>query len=166
MSSTHTFTFTRAHTATFASDAMRNVLRDIVRALGLDPVRLINGWSLNGLAARTWLQSGHLRVLILEFYKPGSSRVEGRIDLPVSYGGSGVDDDMWVDRDHIRRSVAKIGKLPSSCLYDVVFQIAPGAPYVEGMGDVDLRDTSGLTSLSAGSVISTPDIVAGLRYWR
>ena len=84
----------------------------------------------------------------------------------MSYDGSGVDDDMWVDREHIRRSVAKIGKLPSGCRYDVIFQLAPGAPHVDGMGDVDLRDTSGMTSRSAGSVISTPDIVAGLRYWR
>jgi len=166
MTSTHTFTFTRTHTATFASDAMRNVLREITLAVGLDPVDLIRSWSLNGRAARTWLQSGHLRVLILEFYLPGSSRLEGRVDLPVSYDGSGVDDDMWVDREHIRRSVAKIGKLPSGCRYDVVFQLAPGAPHVNGMGVVDLRETGGLTSRSAGSVISTPDIVAGLRYWR
>ncbi len=145
---------------------MRNVLRDIIVAVGLDPVDLINSWSLNGRAARTWLQSGHLRVLVLEFYLPGSSRLEGRVDLPVSYNGSGADDDMWVDREHIRRSVGKIGKLPSSCRYGIVFQLAPGADHVDGMRDVDLRDTSRLTSRSAGSVISTPDIVAGLRYWR
>jgi len=71
MTSTHTFTFTRTHTATFASEAMRNVLRDIIRAVGLDPVDLINSWSLNGRAARTWLQSGHLRVLVLEFGSSG-----------------------------------------------------------------------------------------------
>ena len=41
MSSTYTFTFNRTHTATFAADAMRNVLRDLLVAVGLDPLSLI-----------------------------------------------------------------------------------------------------------------------------
>ena len=166
MSSTHTFTFTRTHTATFAADAMRNVLRDIIRTLGLDPSKLIDDWSVVGAAARTWLQSGHLRTVVLEFYEPGSSTAKARVDLPVEYDGSGVDDDMWVDRDHILRSVAKIGKLPADCSYSVILSHAPGAPEVDGMYPANYRSVSNLTSRSAGSVISTPDIVAGLRYWK
>ena len=166
MSGTHTFTFTRAHTATFASDAMRNVLRDVIRSVGLDPTDLVSGWTRNGLAARTWLKSGDLRMLVLEFYAPGSTKVEARVDLPVAYDGSGVDDDMWVDRDHIRRSIAKIGKLPAGCRYDVIFSVVPGAPPVDGFTDTTFRNTSGLAKRSAGSVIVTPDIVAGLQYWK
>jgi hypothetical protein len=166
MSSTYTFVFNRTHTATFAADAMRNVLRDLLVAVGLDPLALITDWSLNGEAARTWLRSGHLRELMLEVYAPGSSKATARIDIPVRYDGSGVDDDMWVDRDHVRRTASHIGKLPAHYRYDVVFRLAPGAPPVPGMGSAILRGTGGLTVRSAGTVIATPDIVGCLRYWK
>jgi hypothetical protein len=166
MTSTYTLTFNRTHTATFSADAMRNVLRDLLLGLGLDPLALITGWSLNGQAARTWLQSGHLRELVLEVYAPGSSKAMARIDIPIRYDGSGVDDDMWVDREHVRRTTAQIGKLPAYYRYDVVFCLAPNAPPVAGMGNATLRDIVGLTPRSAGTVIATPDIVGGLRYWR
>jgi len=166
MSATYTFTFNRTHTATFAADAMRNVLRDLLVAVGLDPGALVTNWSLNGEAARTWLRSGHLRELVLEIYAPGSTRAAARIDIPIRYDGSGFDDDMWVDREHVRRTGSHIGKLPAHYRYDVIFRLDPGAPPVAGMGDVALRDSSGLTARSAGTVIATPDILGGLRYWK
>jgi hypothetical protein len=166
MSSTYTFTFNRTHTATFAADAMRNALRDLLLGVGLDPLSLVTSWSVNGEAARTWLRSGHLRELVLELYVPGSSKVAARIDIPIRYDGSGVSDDMWVDREHVRRTAAYIGKLPAHYRYDVIFRLAPGAPPVVGMGDATLRGTGGLSARSAGTVIATPDIVGGLRYWR
>lgn len=164
--SVSTFTYTRTHTAVYVADNMRNQLKRIVQAAGLSPQDLVDDWEVVGLAVRTWLQSGDLRKVILEFFKPGSEKLEARWDFDVSYDGSGVDDDMWVDREHLQRTIAKAGYPPAGCKYRVVLRHAIGAPDVTGMSGATLRATDGFTSRAAGTSIATHDIMAGLRYWR
>lgn len=165
--STYTTTFTRAHTATFVADNMRNVLRDIIRENGLDPTRLMDLWDgPTGDAARIWLEGGYLKKITIEFYRPGSLRAATRWDFPIRYDGSGVDDDMWVDWQHLRRTLAKAAPPPSDCVYCVILRLWPGAPDVPGMGDAKLRSTEGLVSRETGTVIATPDIMISIRYWR
>ena len=161
-----TFTFARSHTAVFAADNMRNQLVRIVLAAGLSPQDIADDWKIVGVAARTWLESGHLRQVILEFFKPGSDRLELRWDFDVDYDGSGADDDMWVDREHLRRTILKAGLPPAGCKYRVVLTHAPGVAEVSGMSSTSLLSTSGFASRAAGTSIATSDIMAGLRYWR
>ncbi|MFC3070499.1 HORMA domain containing protein [Phenylobacterium soli] len=164
--SVSTFTYTRTHTATYVADNMRNQLKRIIQAAGLSPEDLADSWNVLGEAVRTWLRSGHLRKVILEFYKPGSDKLEGRWDFDIDYDGSGVDDDMWVDREHLRRTIEKAGQPPPGCVYRVVLRHDPEAPMVTGMSSTDLRATDGFTSRAAGTSIATSDIMAGLNYWR
>jgi len=166
MSSTFAFTYTRTHTATYVSDHMRNVLRDIIRSVGLDPSALIDDWETIGCGIRTWLRSGHLENIILEIYRIGQSIPDGRMDFPIHYGGSGVDDDLWVDRTHLQRTLAKIDKVPANCRYRVVLEARPGYPAVEGFCDAQLMTTNGLIRRGAGTLVATPDVVAQLSYWK
>ena len=164
--SVSTFTYARSHTATFAADNMRNQLKRIILAAELSPQDLVDDWDILGRAVRTWLESGHLLNIILEFFKPGNNRLELRWDLDVDYSGSGAEDDMWVDREHLRLTIEKAGKPPQGCVYRVVLKHALGAAQVDGMNDTSLRATDGLITRAAGTSIATPDIIAGLRYWR
>ena len=84
MSSTFASSYTRAHTAAYVSDKMRNLIKLLVQHYGLDPTALVDAWSdWVDRAARTWLQSGHLQKIIIEFYKPGTTVALGRWDFPM-----------------------------------------------------------------------------------
>jgi hypothetical protein len=163
---TTTFTFTRTHSAIFVADNVRNQLKNLILAAGLDPTKLADDWDVVGRAVRTWLESGHLTGVTIEFYQPGSSSADRRWDFDISYGGSGVDDDMWVDREHLRRTIEKVGRPSAGCTYRVVLSASVGRPHVAGMEDTSFKSTSGLIARSTGTAIATHDIMAGLRYWK
>ncbi|MBO6655889.1 MAG: hypothetical protein JJ934_03295 [Pseudomonadales bacterium] len=167
MSSTFTLTYSRTHTAVFVSDSIRNVLRDIVIEGGLKPTRLVDSWGGNlGRAIRTWLESGDLISISLEFYMPGSDDAVARWDFPIKYDGSGADDDMWVSKRHIKNTIAKADKPPQGAVYRVIATHRPGAADVDGMVDAEFKSTTGLVCRSTGTAIATPDIMAGMKYWR
>ena len=164
--SVSTFTYARTHTATYVADNMRNQLKRIIQAAGLSPQDLADSWEVLGEAVRTWLRSGHLKKVVLEFYKPGSDKLEMRWDFDIDYDGSGVDDDMWVDREHLQRTIQKAGQPPAGCVYRVILRHDQGAVPVAGMYSATLRATDGFVSRAAGTSIATSDIMAGLNYWR
>lgn len=164
---THTLTYARTHTSTYVSDNIRNILRDIVREGGLDPANLMDSWSGNvGNAAKFWLETGDLTQVTIEFYMPGSREAVARWDFPIQYDGSGVDDDMWVSKQHIIRTIAKAKKPPTGALYDVILVTKQGRPDAPGMVSCEFRSTNGLVARDAGTAIATPDIMASTRYWR
>lgn len=163
---TSTFTFSRTHTATFVADNIRNQLRELIKAADLDPTQLVDDWAVVGPAAKYWMETGYLTGVTIEFFYSGSGRAQHRWDFDISYSGSGVDDDMWVDRDHIQRTIAKAGKPPAGCIYRVILTCLPGRPNFPGMSSTDFKSTDGLVSRSSGTAIATQDIMAGLRYWR
>ena len=163
---TYTVTYLRTHTATFVADNMRNLLRDLIHAVGLDPYDLLDDWSVIGRGVRTWLESGHLQKIIIEFYRLGSGSAVARWDFPINYDGSGVDDDMWVDKEHLRRTISKADRPPPGCKYRVVLINGPGRPDVPGFVATTLLLTEGLVSRATGTVIATRDIMASIEYWR
>lgn len=165
--SAHTFTYSRTHTAVFVSDNMRNLIRDIISWSGLDPTKLADDWeSVVGNAVQTWLRSEDLQKIVLEFYVPGQNVAAARWDFPISYDGSGVDDDMWVAKTFVKNTIEKSRKPPANATYRVVLFVRPGAADIPGMVSATLRDTTGLTGRDAGTAIATPDIMASLKYWR
>jgi hypothetical protein len=163
--STHVFTFNRTHTSTFVADNMRNLLRDIITWSGLDPTKLVDDWDVLGNAVRIWLRSGHLYEIVMEFYMPGTSGLVGRWDFPITYDGSGVEDDLWVAREHVRRTIDKAGRPPPAARYTIILRTHSGREDVPGMVLVELRSTSGMVGRSSGTAIATPDIMASLKYW-
>ena len=66
----HTQTYTRIHSIVFLSDNMRNTLREIIRENGLNPNYLMQDWAIIEKGIQTWLSSGHLNTIVIEFYNP------------------------------------------------------------------------------------------------
>jgi hypothetical protein len=62
---------------------MRNALRDVIRENGQSPENLMTQWSSwIGATVKAWLDSGHLRTIVIEFYRPGASAASARWDFP------------------------------------------------------------------------------------
>ena len=158
--------YTRTHTAVFVSDKLRNFLKILVRYYGLDPQGVVDAWSSwVDLAARTWLETGHLRSVVIEFYRPGYNVASARWDFPISYDGNAADE-MWIDRMFLEDSFAKATPPPRGCEYRIVLITDPNRPDVPGVSRTTLRSISGLVARDAGTVIATPDIMASARYYR
>jgi hypothetical protein len=166
MSAVSVHAFARTHTSVFVSDKLRNFVKLLVRHYGLDPQGVVDAWSSwVDHAARTWLESGHLTDIVVEFYWPGSTSAVARCDFPIRYDGNGVDD-MWIDRLFFEDSLPKAKAPPAGCSYRIVLMTSPGKPPVDGVGTCKLLSTSGLVRREAGTIIATPDIMASARYYR
>jgi hypothetical protein len=166
MTAVSTHAYARTHTAAFVSDKMRNLLKILIQYHGLNPTALVDAWtSWVDRAARTWLESGDLRKIVIEFYRPGASVASARWDFPIRYDGNGVDE-MWVDREFLQQSFAKSTPPPPGCIYRIVLCHSPGAAHVPGTGDTDFLSVNGLAAREAGTVIATPDIMASMVYYK
>lgn len=166
MSAVSVYAYARTHTSVYVSDKLRNLLKLLVRYHGLDPQQVVDAWSdWVDRAARTWLESGHLRAIVIEFYWPGSDVAAARWDFPIRYDGDGVDE-MWVDRLFFEDSLAKAKAPPAGCSYRIVLQTRPNEPHVDGVGSTTLRTVAGLVAREIGTVIATPDIMASAKYYR
>jgi hypothetical protein len=158
--------YARSYTSTYVSDKLRNFLKLLVRHYGLDPQGVLDAWSgWVDLAARTWLESGHLESITIEFYWPGSDFAVARWDFPIRYDGNGADE-MWVDPQFFKDSLAKATAPPFGCSYRIVLMTNPERPNVPGVASTTLRSINGLVAREVGTVVATPDIMASARYYR
>src|ERR1700730_2600435 len=101
--STHAYSqaFSRANSIVFMSDNMRNTLREVIRENGISPDKLMQDWNTIERGIQTWMFSGHLNNIVVEFFKPGTSGASARWEFPIGYTGSGTDDDMWLDKNYL-----------------------------------------------------------------
>ena len=168
MSSTHAYaqTYNQTNSIVFMSDNLRLSLRELIRENGLSPEKLSQDWATIERGIDTWLRSGHLTHIVIEFYKPGSANASARWDLPITYSGSGVDDDMWLDKAYLRQLIAKSARPTSDCTYRVILCRFPGAGHVSGFSDCDFLSTAQLVARPAGTIIATAHLTAGVTYWR
>ena len=166
MSAVYTHTYARTHSITFFADNMRTALREIIRENGFSPDKLVQDWSSLERGMKAWLESGHLDAVTVEFFVPGTTKVVARWDFPVAYTGSGVDDDMWLDKAYLRGLIAKSERPTNNCLYRVYFSLLPGAPDVAGFSSVTTYEIGHLQPRSAGTTIATGHLTAGVRYWK
>src|SRR5260221_2994884 len=165
MTAVSTHAYARTHTAAFVSDKMRNLLKILIQYHGLNPTALVDAWtSWVDRAARTWLESGDLREIVIEFYKPGATVASARWDFPIRYDGNGVDE-MWVDREFMQDSFAKATAPPPGCTYRVLL-VAPWAPDLDGLETTSFLDLNGKVAREAGTVIATPDVMASAVYYK
>ena len=166
MSAVGVHSYARTHTSVFVSDKLRNFLKLLVRHYRMDPQGVVDSWSAwVDRAARTWLESGHLESIVIEFFRPGSDVAAARWDFPIRYDGNGTDD-MWIDRFFFEDSFAKAKSPPAGCSYRIVLVADPSRPDVPGVGPTRLRSLNGLVARDAGTVIATPDIMTSARYYR
>jgi hypothetical protein len=149
------------------SDNIRTVLREVIRENGLSPEKsLVHDWGTIERGIRTWLLSGHLNKIVVEFFRPGASIASARWDIPIGYTGSGVDDDMWLDKAYLRQLIAKSARPTTDSIYRVLLCNDPGAPPVAGFSDCSFLSTGQLAARQAGTVIATGQMTAGATYWR
>jgi hypothetical protein len=166
MSATFTNTYSRTHTAKYFSDKMRVVLKYLVSYYKLDPTALMDSWSdWVDEAAREMLELGDLGVIVIEFYKPGSNDALARWDFPIRYDGNGADE-MWVDREFLEGSFAKTSSPPAGCVYRVLLVPRPGRPLPSSLTPTSYKSLNGLSGRESGTVVSTPDIMASMKYYK
>jgi len=163
---TYSQTFTQTHSIVFLSDNMRNTLREVIREYGLDPNALMQDWPTIERGIRTWLASGHLNNIVVEFFRPGASAASARWEFPVGYTGSGIDDDMWLDKVYLRQLIAKAARPSLDCSYRVLLCTDSGAAPVSGLTYCSFLSTGQLAARHAGTVIATGHVTAGATYWK
>lgn len=162
----YTQSYTLTYCITFMSDNLRNTLREVIRENGLSPEKLMQDWTVVERGIRTWLESGHLTNVVVEFFRPSASIASARWEFPVIYTGSGVDDDMWLDKAYLRQLIAKAAKPSWDCTYRIVLCTSSGAPPVSGFVDCSFLLTGQLAARQAGTVIATGHMTAAATYWR
>ena len=158
--------FSRTDSIVFLSDNLRNTLREVIRENGLSPNKLMQDWETIERGIRTWLQTGHLNNIVIEFNKPGAWTASARWEFPIGSAGSGVDDDMWLDKAYLRQLIAKSAHPTNNCTYRILLCKDPGAPTVAGFTDCTFLSTGQLAARQAGTVIATGHMTAGPTYWR
>jgi len=159
-------TFTNTHSVVFLSDNLRNTLREVIRENGISPKKLMQDWETIERGIKTWLQSGHLNNIVIEFFKPGSSNASARWEFPIGYAGSGVSDDMWLDKNYLRQLIAKSARPTTDCTYRIILCTNAGRPAVAGFSDCSFLSTGSLAARQAGTVIATGHMTAAVTYWR
>jgi hypothetical protein len=158
--------FTQTHSIVFLSDNLRNTLREVIRENGISPQKLMQDWEAIERGIHTWLQTGHLNSIVVEFFKPGASAASARWEFPIGYTGSGVDDDMWLDKAYLRQLIAKSARPTTDCTYRILLCKGVGAPKVAGFTDCAFLSTGQLAARQAGTVIATGHMTADVTYWR
>lgn len=162
----YSLVFSQTHSVVFLSDNMRNTLREVIRENGISPNKLMQDWNTIEHGIRTWLRSGHLSNIVVEFFKPGASEASARWEFPIGYSGSGVDDDMWLDKNYLRQLIAKAKRPTSDCTYRILLCTDREAPHVEGFTSCSFLSTAQMSARQAGTVIATGHITASTTYWR
>lgn len=167
---THAFAYTQAfsrtHSITFLSDNLRNTLREVIREYGITPDKLMQDWATIERGIKAWLETGHLKSVVVEFYKPSSSVASARWDFPAGYEGSGADDDMWLDKAYLRQLIAKSARPTLDCTYRITLAVKAGAPDVAGFSDTTFLSTGTLAARAAATIIATRHMTASAVYWR
>jgi hypothetical protein len=158
---------TYTYSVTFVADNIQRTLKDIIVQIGLDPTKYVNDWKSINLAITTWMQSRHLKTIILEIFNPKDGSLVGRWDIEISYGWSSSDTgSFWIDTDQIKTAIKKSGAVPSSCEYQVMFQNSLGYPAVNGWSDGKFRSTDGFVKQSLGSTVEHSGLGANASYYR
>src|SRR6266542_1830666 len=161
--STFTVAITYTHTVTYVTTKILLTLKEIIREIGLDPVRFTDSWHAYEGAISTWLSSRHLQCVSLEVYDPRTSVFVTRWDIDVVYATVG-DGALWVDTAAVRYSIAKAGLVASSCRYDIILTATPGRPDVTGWGPCDFRSTKGFKRYAVGATIGGNGLSAQIAY--
>jgi hypothetical protein len=158
--------FTHTQSIVFLSDNLRNTLREVIRENGISPDKLMQDWQTIECGIQTWLRSGHLNNIVVEFFRPGAYVASARWEFPIGYAGSGVDDDMWLDKNYLRQLIAKSARPSTDCTYRILLCAGAGRPYVADFVDCSFLSTGILAARQAGTVVATGHMTAAVTYWR
>ena len=164
MSSVAVYSYT--HSVTYVADNILKSLKDIIRLSELDPSHFVDDWETNRRAIATWIESGHLKQVVLEIYHPKTEALLVRWDIDISYRWSGDDGSFYTDTDQLRYAIRKAGVAPGDAKYDLILVNRPGRPAVAGWGTATSRSTDGMVRHALGSTIEHSGLGASAAYWR
>jgi HORMA domain-containing protein len=158
-----------AYATTHVATNMLRSMKQIVRESGLSIDQVRSQWEVLETGIATWLNSGHLKALVLEVYDPGKptgADLVGRFDFSIDYTYYGDGDgDLWLDPDTVSYAVRKNGSYPALCQYRLIADTAPGYPPVDGWSTTTLRPTAEFTRHTVGTAIGGGSLGAGLAYY-
>jgi hypothetical protein len=154
------------HSVVYVADNILKSLKDILLYSGLDPGKLAISRNVLHRGISTWIESGHLRKIVLEVYSPATDKLVGRWDIDISYEWNGGDGQFWTDTDAIRFAIRKAGLLPASAEYTIVVDNAPGYPPVPGWSTTTFRSTAGMIEQRIGTTIEASGLSGGISYYR
>ena len=154
------------HSVTYVADNVLKSLKDILVYSGLDPGKLVSQWDVLHRGIRTWIESGHLELIVLEVFDPRSDAPIGRWDITISYAWNGDDGAFWTDTDQIRYAIKKAGLLPATAEYQVKVTNKRGAQNVDGWSSTTYRSTAGLVEQRIGTTIEASGLSGGMSYYR
>ncbi len=154
------------HAVTYVADNLLKSLKDILLYSGLDPGKLAVDRNVLHRGISAWIESGHLRKIVLEVYTPSTNKLVGRWDINISYEWTGDDGQFWTDTEMIRFAIRKAGLLPASAEYAVIVDVATGAPHVHGWTSTTFRSTAGMVEQRIGTTVEASGLSGGISYYR
>jgi hypothetical protein len=156
----------RTHTITYIADNILKSLKDIIVLSGLDPANFVQDWDFYRRGISTWMQSGHLQKVELEFIDTSTDTLITKWDIEIIYSLSNEDGRFWTDTEQLRYHLKKIGLIPSQTSYRLMVRNSDGRPDVDGWGKVNSYNTDNMVKQSLGTTIGHQDMGASAAYWR
>ncbi|MFD6594765.1 hypothetical protein ACFWFH_15020 [Streptomyces coelicoflavus] len=165
MTSTYTYSYTRAHTATHLTDVILGTITNILADLKISLDPLSRDWVQNENAIKAWIEEGSLDAVVLECHQP-SGAVAPVIEFPVSYTTSGDGNaEFTASRARAARFRAKFDQVPRGTTYRLFCTFnGPRTPQ-PGWGPGQRASTDGLRGITFGTLGSAPHASTGMRYY-
>lgn len=161
--STNPTTFT--HVTTFFADKMLLLLGNIIRDSGLDMAHFASSRKNLEHGIKVWLESGHLRKVTLEIFKPGTKTLIRRWDLDWDKCDA-AESGFWVDIIDIKYHLKKQGVIAADCPYRFLIDNKPGRPSIPGWSTTEYTSTGSLKLYSLGTTISAGGNGSRTSYWK
>lgn len=163
---TSTATYSRVQTVNFVTDEIWNKLRVVIRDSGLDAATFVSKQEKYTKAIKTWLESGHLEKVYIEIYDKISDKLLLRWDVNVYQDSSGYTQ-LWADTEGIRYAIAKAGKAPANCNYDIKISCKAGWPDLDGWNrNGSERPKGHLKSNSVGTTATANGFVVKMDFYK
>ncbi|MFE9806739.1 hypothetical protein [Streptomyces sp. NPDC005548] len=165
MTSTHTYDYTRAHTATHLTDVILGTISDILADLGINMDRLHREWEQNENAIKAWIEEGSLDTVVLECHQPWGT-VAPVIEFPVSYTTAGEGNaEFTASRARAARFRAKLDRVPMGTTYRLFCTFSGPRTPQPGWGPGQRASIDGLRGINFGTLGSAPHASTGMRYF-
>jgi len=166
MTATVTYAYTRVHTATHLTDIILGTIGDILADLRISTGPLNELWEANENAIKAWITEGCLDAVLVEC-QPPYGRAKPVFEFPVEYAASGTGDaEFTASRARFARFLAKLDRVPAGTTFRLVCTFNGPHSIQPGWDRTTRASTSGLDSITFGTLGSGPHASAGLRYHR
>jgi hypothetical protein len=162
--SSHTLTYTRAHTATHLTGVILGTIGDILADLGISHVGFTRNWEQNESAIQAWITEGSLELVVLECHQP-SGAVDPVIEFPVTYTAAGTGDaEFTASRARLARFRTKLDRVPVGTTCQLFCTFSGPHTSQPGWGPGTRASTGGLRGITFGTLGRAPHGSAGMRY--